>query len=123
MRSLLAAVLVALALSPVVALAESYAVYGADSSFSFSEVQTVTGRRGPIVAGYVRNEGNMPASKLRLRVEQVDASGQVVATTIGYVADLVMPGGRRYFEVPVGSPTASHRVSVLSFNWVSPLGS
>jgi len=122
MRGVLVAALVVLALSPLDGVAQSYAVYGADGYFSFSEVQTVAGRRGAMVAGYIRNEWNMPARQLRLRVEHVDVAGQIVTTTIGYVPDTVMPGSRRYFEVPVGSAVGTYRVSVLSFNWVSPLG-
>lgn len=122
MRAVLAATFLLLALAPTDGAAESYAVYGFDRYFTFSEVQTSAGRRGPTVGGYVRNDASLPVRQLRLRVEEVDAAGQVVATTIGYVSDMVMPGSRRYFEVPVGS-AGTHRVSVLSFNWVTPLGS
>lgn len=121
MRRLLTAALVALVLGPSAARAQSYAIYGADRYFPI-DAQTEARSRGAVVAGYVRNEGGLAARDLRLRVEQLDAGGQVVATSVGYVFGTLTPGRRVYFEVPVPSAAATYRVSVLSFHWINPVG-
>jgi hypothetical protein len=120
MRRLLTAAFVALVLGPAAARAQSHAIYGADRYFPI-DAQTETRSRGTVVAGYVRNEGGLPARDLRLRVERLDAGGQVVATSVGYVFGILTPGSRVYFEVPVAA-AATYRVSVLSFDWINLIG-
>jgi len=122
MRRLLIAALAGLVLGPAIACGQSYAIYGADRYFPI-DAQTETRSRGAVVAGYVRNEGGLGAKDVRLRVEQLDAGGQVVATSIGYVSGTLTPGRRVYFEVPVASAAATYRVSVLSFDWINTVGS
>ena len=121
MRRLLTVALVALVLGPTAARAQSHAIYGADRYFSV-DAQTETRSLGAVVAGYVRNEGGLPARVVRLRVERLDAGGQVMATSVGYVFGIVTPSSRVYFEVPGPSAAATYRVSVLSFDWINAIG-
>jgi hypothetical protein len=73
-------------------------------------------RRGrSIVVGYVANTSGYIFADVRLRVEALDAAGQVVSTTVGYVIGDLGPSTRRLFEVRV--PRAStYRVTVLSYD-------
>ena len=57
----------------------------------------------------------LAASDVRLLVETLDASGQTIAKTVGYVDSLVPPFGRTYFTVRLPAPGASYRVTVTSF--------
>jgi hypothetical protein len=74
--------------------------------------------RGSAIAGYVYNNATgMTASKVRVLVEGVDASGHSVNSTVAYVLGTVPAFNRTYFEVRVPE-AASYRVSVLSFEWL-----
>lgn len=78
-------------------------------------------RRGrPVVSGYVYNQraGNYAAG-VRLLVEALDGSGQVVGSTTGYVMGDVPPSNRSYFEIKAAAKAASYRVSIESFAWRS----
>lgn len=96
---------------------ESYGIYGAERFFSLTWAPGVRGGH-PTVAGYISNDYGFTARDVRLRVESLDAAGNVVAKTTGYVAGVLTPGTHSYFEVPVATPAASYRVSVLSFEWL-----
>jgi hypothetical protein len=74
-------------------------------------------RRGrPNVNGYVVNNYRVRAANMRLLVESLDATGKVLDTTSGAIAD-VPPGGRVYFEVPVKQKTARSRVTITGWEW------
>jgi hypothetical protein len=74
--------------------------------------------RGSAIAGYVYNNATgMTASKVRVLVDGVDASGRAVNSTVAYVLGTVPAFTRTYFEVRVPE-AASYRVSVLSFEWL-----
>ena len=76
-------------------------------------------RRGrPVVSGYVYNQrpGSYAVS-VRLRVEALDGSGQVVGSTIGSVLGDVPPSNRSYFEIKAPARAASYRVTIESFAW------
>ncbi len=50
------------------------------------EWQVSAGRDGrPVLDGYVHSDYGLPASDMRLLVETLDASGQTIAKTVGYV--------------------------------------
>ena len=105
----------------VPAAAQTYAVYGAERYFTLGwQAGERHGR--PVVAGYVANEGGLPVRDVRLRVEQLDAAGGVTATSVGYVAGILTPGTRAYFEVPVAGPSPTYRVTILSFDFIQALG-
>lgn len=76
-------------------------------------------RRGrPIVSGYIYNERpGSYATGVRLRVEALDAAGQIVDSTTGYVIGDVPPSNRSYFEVKAPAKAASLRVTVQSYSW------
>ena len=73
------------------------------------------------VNGYVYNSSSRHAAYMRLLVEGVDGSGNVVNKTMTWVVD-VPPNNRAFFDVSV--PDApSYRVSILSFNWIQEIAS
>lgn len=76
-------------------------------------------RRGgkPVIQGYVYNDHGRPAADVQLLVETLDASGAVVARTIGFVLGVVQFNSRAYFEVPLRAAGASYRVTVTSLDW------
>src|SRR5882724_1927608 len=77
-----------------------------------------TGRGGkPAIQGYLYNDYGRPASDIHLLVETLDASGAVIARTIGFVQGTVQFNDRIYFEVPLKATGASYRVTVTSFDW------
>jgi hypothetical protein len=83
--------------------------------FEWEASQSRSGR--PVIAGYLYNDNGRAASKVILLVETLDASGQVVERTIGFVPSLVPVFDRTYFEVPLKAAGASYRISVTSFQW------
>jgi hypothetical protein len=72
-----------------------------------------TGRK---VNGYVYNSSNRRAGHMQLLVESLDAAGAVVNRTSTSVRD-VPPNNRAFFEISVAE-APSHRVSIISFDWV-----
>jgi hypothetical protein len=101
--------------------AQTYGIYGTDSYFTI-EWQPDERHGKPIVGGYITNQWGLGTRNVRLRVEALDASGNVTATYIGYVTGDVLPGARLYFEVPVQTRAPNYRVSVLSFDPVQGHG-
>ena len=76
-------------------------------------------RRGrTIVSGYVYNQrAGTYATSMRLQVEALDASGQAVGSTTGFVFGDVPPSGRSYFEIKAPAKAASYRVTIQGFSW------
>ena len=110
-----AAALMLTSASPSIGAAQSYGVYGTERYFTVeSEVGERRGR--PVVRGYVTSQYGFGVRDVRLRVEALDSVDAVVATQIGYVGGLVLPGGRVYFEVLVAERAPKYRVTVLSFD-------
>ena len=95
----------------------SYGIYGVDQYFKV-EWEPDERRGRPIVSGYVTNEWGLSTKNVRLRVEALDAAGNVTASYIGYVSGHVPPGVRVYFEVPVQAKAPNYRVTVLSFDTI-----
>lgn len=90
---------------------------GIDSRLRF-EWEASQSRSGlPVIAGYLYNDNRRAAKNVILLVETLDASGQVVERTIGFVPSLVPVFGRTYFEVPLKAAGASYRISVTLFQW------
>jgi hypothetical protein len=84
------------------------------------QVSMTKGR--PVVWGYILNDWGMPAANMRLLVDGLDASGQIVTQQLGWVPFRLMPGTRAYFEIPMPRETASYRVNVFAFDWVDQDG-
>ena len=102
--------------------AQSYGIYGTERYFTL-EWRPDERRGKPLVSGYVTNEWGTPTRNVRLRVEALDAAGNVTATYIGYVEGYVSPGAHVYFEVPVPTKAPSYRVTVLSYDPIQGYGS
>jgi hypothetical protein len=118
----------ALMLAAVVAIAAgsaaaaNYAQETLDRYFRL-EYEVAQGSTRPVVRGYVYNlNPGTPAERMRLSIEALDGSGNVVATSSTWVLGNVPPGNRAYFSAPV-APAASYRVQVQSFDWGSRGGS
>jgi hypothetical protein len=70
------------------------------------------------VSGYVYNQrAGSYAVSVRLLVEALDGSGQVVGSTTGYVLGDVPPSNRAYFEIKAPAKAVSYRVTIASFAW------
>lgn len=86
----------------------------------FFKIDWQAGQRGnkPVVYGHLKNDWGMPAAKIQLLVEGIDASGAVVGQKVAWLGSTLNPGIRDYFEVPVPWQTPNYRVSVFAFEWV-----
>ena len=95
----------------------SFAQFGGDADRYFGLEWGGGERRGhPNVNGYIVNSYRLRAGNVQLRVESLDATGKVVATTTWTVAD-VPAGGRVYFEVPVSTKAPRYRVTITGWDW------
>lgn len=74
-------------------------------------------RGGPVLSGVIYNETGNRAGDVRLRIEVLDASGQVIGETTGWAYGVVPANGRGYFSIPIKQKGASYRVTVVSFTW------
>jgi hypothetical protein len=69
------------------------------------------------IGGYVYNQHpGYTADRVRLSIERLDASGQVIGTSSTWVLGGVPPSNRAYFSAKV-EPAASYRIQVESFEW------
>jgi hypothetical protein len=80
-------------------------------------VEAHPGTRPAVVEGYVYNKRPWRATRVRLRVESLDAAGAVVGSGVLPLDREVPNGDRAYFEVaaPVAAP--AYRVSVEYVFW------
>jgi hypothetical protein len=99
---------------PAVALSATSSV---DSRIRLDwEVGTGHGGRS-VIQGWAYNDYRRAAKDVRLLVETLDSSGNVIARDIGFVRGTVQFDGRTYFEVPLKTTGTSYRVSVVGFDW------
>ena len=99
------------------AAAANYAQGTLDRYFRIEFEVTAASPR-PVISGYIYNmNGGLPADRMRLSIERLDAAGQVIGSSSTWVLGGVPAGNRAYFSAPV-EPAASYRVHVLSFDWV-----
>ncbi|HKW95536.1 MAG TPA: hypothetical protein VJX92_26855 [Methylomirabilota bacterium] len=71
-----------------------------------------------MISGYVYNlRSGAWATGVRLLVEGLDASGQVMESTTGSVLGEVPPSSRSYFEIRAAAKAASYRVTIRSASW------
>jgi len=93
-------------------------VAGWERFFSITGVETVQKGGKTRVAGYLGNEAGFHAARMRLLIDGLDASGQIVGQSVAYVpSPNPGPGGRVYFDEPAPAG-ARHRVSVFAYDWV-----
>lgn len=78
------------------------------------------GERGgrPVVTGKIHNNWGFAAANMRLLVDELDASGQILDQQLGWLGFTLTPGTTAPFEIPVAHATPNHRVSVFAFDWV-----
>jgi len=70
-----------------------------------------------VVSGYVYNmHPGLPADRLQLVIDAIDASGKVVGLSTTWILGGVPVGSRGYFSASV-VPAASYRVQVLLLDW------
>jgi hypothetical protein len=105
-----------LLLASMVAAGPNYAPGSLDRYFRL-EYQVVQGSGGPAVEGYVYNMADMPADRMVLEIDQLDASGNVIGKTSTRVLGGAPAGSRAWFQAKV-PPAASYRVDVQSFDWI-----
>ena len=80
-------------------------------------------RKGrPVVQGSIFNNYGVPARKIRVLVDSLDAASGVTAQTIGYVAFDLMAGTSAYFAVPVPARAAAYRVEIFQWEWIQSGG-
>ena len=119
-RVTLAAIALTLTLTGAVGAAAQDTGFGAgtpESRYFRVDSAVAAGRHGPQVEGYVYNVYDAHAVRVRLRVEELDATGRVLDTRTVLVPLDVPARGRAFFTAPAPAGTASARVSVLSFDW------
>jgi hypothetical protein len=112
----MALLLAPLLIASTVAAGPNYAPGSLDRYFRL-EWQTVSGPSGPTVEGYLYNLSGMPAERMVLEIDLLDASGNVVDKTSTRVLGGAPPGNRAWFQAKV-PPAASYRIEVQSFDWV-----
>jgi hypothetical protein len=97
--------------------AANYAQETLDRYFRI-EFQVTPASPRPVISGYIYNtNAGLPADRMRLSIERLDAAGQVIGSSTTWVYGGVPAGNRAYFSAPV-EPAASYRIQVLSFDWV-----
>lgn len=85
----------------------------------FKLTWTVDTRKGqPVVTGRIFNDWGFPAANVRLLVDELDASGQIVDQRVAWLGFTLTPGTTAPFEIPVAHPTPNYRVSVFAFDWI-----
>jgi len=116
-RIRIVALLVApLLIAGTVAAGPNYAPGSLDRYFRL-EWQAVPGGSGPTLEGYLYNMADMPAERMVLGIEMLDASGNVVGKTSTRVLGGAPPGNRAWFQAKVPA-AASYRIEVQSFDWI-----
>jgi hypothetical protein len=116
-RFVVAVVAWAVLAGPWTALAQNYLILGSEEFFRVSWESGRTRRGTPIVSGYIYNTYGAVAANVRVLVEALDASGQVVDRQLYPLAGTVPNYGRSYFEFKVPG-AASYRVVVASWDWL-----
>jgi hypothetical protein len=75
--------------------------------------------RRPGIEGYVYNDSPYRIGGVRLRLETLGVSDQVVSQTFGWVYGNIRAGGRTYFLIPLPSGGEPLRVTVESFHSIA----
>ena len=116
MRRIWTVLLAPLLLASTALAGPNYAPGSLDHYFSLEWKPTTTAR-GSMVEGFVYNRSGLIADRMRLTIDQLDASGKVVGTTTTWVMGTVPSNNRAWFQAPVPA-AASYRVEILSFDWL-----
>jgi len=89
----------------------------ATEQFFRVEAEPVAKGNRTVMSGYVYNL-HYSNAKVRLETDTLDAGGKVIATTTGYVDNVVPVRGRTYFAYPVGMTGASYKTVVIWYDWI-----
>jgi hypothetical protein len=108
---------VVMVLAPIVTHAQNFGRSGTDFRIEVDKPQP--GARGPGIGGFVYNDTGGRVIDVRLRVEVLDAGGNLVAESFGWVYGSVGARDRAWFWVPLKSRGQEYRVSVYSFDRMS----
>ena len=96
----------------------NYAPGSLDPYFTI-DWKVVPGSTGQHIEGFVYNRFGHPADRMRLSIEALDPTGQVVGRSTTWVLGGVPPNNRAWFTTPVpAAGAANYRVEILSFDWV-----
>jgi len=87
-----------------------------DGRFQVEWQSAQTAKGAPLIAGYVRNTRGGGVANVRLKVETLDAQGQVIGTATALAPGYLGGFGRTYFEVPLETAGVGYRVSVASWD-------
>jgi hypothetical protein len=113
------ALLASLLLAPTVTARSLYSAESLERWFRL-EWDVRPGPAGTTLEGYVYNKTDMEAERMRVSIEHLDPSGQVVGETETWVLGNLPARNRSFFQARV-PPATSYRVMVLSFNWLSKI--
>lgn len=70
------------------------------------------------ITGYVFNDWWAPARNVVLRINELDASGEVIMAVGRPLVETITPHGRLYFDVRVPRRAASYDVGVSIFDFI-----
>jgi hypothetical protein len=90
----------------------------AGGAFRVEAEPDLLGRRGPALTGWLYNDHAFAVSNVRVRVDCMDAGGQVVASGEGWVYGNLPARGRAYFFVTVPRYAAGYRYEVVRYDRV-----
>ena len=87
-----------------------------DGRFQVTWETAQTKKGSPLIAGYVQNTRGNGAANIRLRVDTLDAQGQVIATATALAPGYVGGFSRTSFEVPLEKTGIGYRVSIIGWD-------
>src|SRR2546426_6086943 len=91
----------------------------ADSHFRVEWTAAAAGRGQSRIFGYVYNDYREDAVNVQLRITELDASGQPVASVISAVGDAVAGGRRAFFDTRGPGNGPSYRVAGEAFDFMT----
>lgn len=78
-----------------------------------------TGFWRPAIEGYIYNDSEYRIGNVRLRVEVIDGSGQVVGEKTAWCYGVIDAYSRGYFVAPLPEPGQTYRITVHSFDMLA----
>ena len=87
-----------------------------DGRFQVEWQRAQTTKGAPLIAGYVQNTRGGGVANVRMKVETLDAQGQVIGTATALAPGYLGGFSRTYFEVPLETAGVGYRVSVTSWD-------
>lgn len=113
--SVMLGVRLVVALLLVLASAAPAAAQARSSTGTFRVEEDASAPTRGAVVGWVYNQGRETVGLLRLRMDVLDESGQVVAVQRGWAYGNLRPGDRAYFRIPLPDRPGRRVVVVESF--------